>query len=265
MGKDKHRDREEITLIDFLYKDTDLINSFYSQIFGGDLTNVVKSELSTDETNSLIEGNGGFIKGNISSKNSNNENITHNINPYDHKVIELLETFNLKKTTLSEAASGTIIAIDGTLTYRNFDVVTQIIPFATKNNLVPEFNTPVNPNLKGKSKQNTLGAMIYDMIKLIPYGLEFGLDTPTRESANCILKQDCLTISPDDLFRSYGISIPNSWTVIGILDTTEVRNSTNIHEFRQLIDSSSATFSSMVLNENTNIIRPIAIYRKLVV
>lgn len=265
MGKNEPKNREKITLIDFLYKDTNLINSFYSQMFGGDLTNIIKSEISADETNSLIEGNGGFIKGNTSSKHSNNQNITQNINPYDYKVIELLETLNLEKTTLKEASSGSIIAIDGTLTYRNFDIVTQVIPFIAKNDLVPEFKQPLDPNARGKSKNNTLGAMIQDMIQLLPYGLEFGVETSIKENATCILKRECLTISPDDLFRSYGNSIPNTWTIIGIVDITEVRNVNTSNNFSLMIDSSSAAFSSMVLDKDTNVIRPIAIYRKLTI
>lgn len=263
MGENKLKDRSKITLIDFLYKDTTLINSFYSQIFGGDLTNIIKSEISADETNSLIEGSVGFAKGNASSKHSDNQSITQNINPYDSKVIELLESFNLEKTTLSEVISGSIIAIEGKLTYRNFDIVTQVIPFIAKNNLVPEFKQPLDPNARGKSKNNTLGAMIQDMITLLPYGLEFGVETDINEHATCILKRECLTISPDDLFRSYGNSIPNTWTIIGILDVTEVRDVNTSNNFSLMIDSSSGVFSSMVLDKDTNVIRPIAIYRKL--
>lgn len=265
MGKNERKDRQKITLIDFLYKDTNLINSFYSQIFGGDLTGLTKSEVATDEVNSLLEGNVGVIKGNGSAKHSNTRNITQNINPYDSKVIELLEAFNLEKTTLNSAVSGSIIAIDGKLTYRNFDIISQIIPFISKNNLVPDFDKPLDPNARGKSKQNTMGSMIQDIMKLLPYGLEFGLDSLSNETATCILKQECLTISPDDLFRSYGNSIPNSWTVIGILDLTEIREITNPTEFKSIIDMSSAAFSAIALTQNTNVIRPIAIYRKLTV
>lgn len=265
MGKQESENREKITLIDFLYKDTNLINSFYSQIFGGDLMNLSKSEVCTDESGNSIEGNGGFIKGDASSKHSNSENLTKNINPYDYKVIELLETFNLNKTSLAEAKTGSIIAIDGKLIYRNFDIIAQAIPFISKSNLVDEFNAPLSSNARGKNKKMTLGSMVQDMMKLIPYGLEFGVDTDTKETATCILKQEHLTISPDDLFRAYGNNIPNLWTIIGILDVTEFSKSSSKSQFKKMIDSTSSVFSAMVLEENSNVIRPIAIYRKLTI
>ena len=249
MGKQESENREKITLIDFLYKDTNLINSFYSQIFGGDLMNLSKSEVCTDESGNSIEGNGGFIKGDASSKHSNSENLT----------------INLNKTSLAEAKTGSIIAIDGKLIYRNFDIIAQAIPFISKSNLVDEFNAPLSPNARGKNKKMTLGSMVQDMMKLIPYGLEFGVDTDTKETATCILKQEHLTISPDDLFRAYGNNIPNLWTIIGILDVTEFSKSSSKSQFKKMIDSTSSVFSAMVLEENSNVIRPIAIYRKLTI
>ena len=103
MGNETNTNREKIALIDFLYKDENLISSFYSQLFGGDLTALQKAEISADETNSTIDGNAAFIKGGISSKRNNSQGLTQNINPYDYKIIELLEELNLTKTLLSNA------------------------------------------------------------------------------------------------------------------------------------------------------------------
>lgn len=266
MGKETNTNRKEITLIDFLYKDINLINSFYSQLFGGDLTTVQKSEISIDETNSSLGGSAaGFVKADVSSKRSNNQNIIQSINPYDYKVIELLQEFNLQKTCLEDAKNGSIIATEGTITYRNFDIITKILPFITKSDLVPDFKKTFNTNAKGKAKSFTIGSMIQEMIKLVPYGLEFGLDTINNENATCILKQEYLTISPDDLFRAYGNSIPSNWTVIGIVDISERRTQSSNNQFRSMIDDTSNAFADMVLDINTLVIRPIAIYRKLTV
>lgn len=264
MGKETNTSREETSLIDFLYKDVNLINSFYSQLFGGDLANIQKSEISVDESTTTIGGSAaGFAKADVSSKHSNNQNIIQSINPYDYKVIELIQEFNLQKTCLEDVKNGSIIATEGNITYRNFDIITKILPFISKTDLVPDFKKPVYPNAKGKLKNLTAGSMIQEMIKLLPYGLEFELITTNGENATCILKQEYLTISPDDLFRSYGTAIPSNWTVVGIVDISEKRTKSSNDEFRSMIDFTSKAVEDMVLKSGTLIIRPIAIYRKL--
>jgi hypothetical protein len=265
MGEqEQYKNSEEITLIDFLYKDTNLINSFYSQIFGGDLTAVSRSEISADEISNNMGGSIKLVSGSASSKHSDSQNITKNINPYDYKVLELLEQFNLSIHSLSEAHSGSIIATSGTLIYRNYNIIDQIFPFIEKNKLIPEFNTPINPKARGKNRNNTLGKVIQDIIKMIPYGLEFSVETTTNETATCIINKEHLTISPDDLFRSYGNVIPSVWTIIGILDITKLNTTDNTQQdFKNIIDGTNSAFASMVLKDNTNVIRPIAIYRKL--
>ncbi|WP_123053104.1 hypothetical protein [Clostridium sp. JN-1] len=265
MGKqEQYENSEEITLIDFLYKDTNLINSFYSQIFGGDIMTLSKSEICADESSNNIGGSIKIASGSTSSKRSDTQNITKNINPYDYKVLELLQRFNLTIHSLSDAHEGSIIATKGKLTYRDYNIIDQIFPFIEKNKLVPEFNTPINPNMRGKNKNNTLGKAIQDIIKMIPYGLEFSVETTTDETATCIINKEYLTISPDDLFRSYGNIIPSIWTIIGILDVTELNTINNMtEEFKGIIDGTNSVFASMVLKNNANVIRPIAIYREL--
>ena len=265
MGKETNVNREKTTLIDFLYKDTHLISSFYSQLFGGDLTALQKSEMSIDETNSNLDGNAAFIKTGVSSKRSNNQGLTQNINPYDYKVIELLEELNLKKISLSEADNSSIIAVEGQITYRNYDILSKIVPMISKMDLVPDFNRPLNPNAQGKAKKTTLGMVINNLISMLPYGLEFELQTSNNKSATCIIKQDSLTISPDDLFRSYGNNIPGIWTVIGIIDSSENRTSTSKNNFKSGLDESTKAFANMFFNNDDIIIRPIAIYRILYV
>lgn len=264
MGKQEQLENsEEITLIDFLYKDTNLINSFYSQIFGGDLTALTKSEISADENSNDLTGSIKLVKGSKLTKHSNTENTTKNINPYDSKVVELLHQFNLDILPLKDAHGGSIIAIKGQLIYRNYDIIDKMLPFISKSKLVPEFDKPIDPNARGKNKNNTVGKTIQAFIDMIPYGLEFAVETNTNETATCIINKEHLTISPDDLFRAYGNSLPGSWTIIGLLDITENRVDDSNQEFKGFIDIANSAFASTVLENNANVIRPIAIYRKL--
>lgn len=261
--KEESNSREKITLIDFLYKDSDLINSFYSQIFGGDIESIAKSEMATDEaTNNVELGLIGTVGLNNQTRSSKDMGILQNINPHDHKVIKLIETFNLEQTSLSNASTGTLIAVKGQLIFRNYDVINKLLPFLGDNNLIPDFNTPIDTTKKGK-KTLTLGKVMDKVLSMIPYGLEFELQTIENENAICILKEEYLTISPNDLMRAYGVNIPSEWTTIGIIDSPIKSPIKSFNQFKNAIDEATKSLTTLVLGEEQTIIRPIAIYRKL--
>ncbi len=54
MGRSKD-EAEKVVLTDFLYKDTGLISSFYSQIFQGDPTGQTQTDEVTDTTNGALK------------------------------------------------------------------------------------------------------------------------------------------------------------------------------------------------------------------
>lgn len=261
--KEESDTREEITLVDFLYKDSNLINSFYSQIFGGDIESIVKNEVATDEaTNNIKLGIPATVGLNNQIKTSMNMGVSQSINPHDHKVIKLIESFNLKHSNISEHSTGTLLAIKGTLIFRNYDSINKLIPFMGENNLFPDFNSPIDPNNKGK-KALTFGKLVTQLLNMMPYGLEFEVHTTNNENAICILKDEYLTIATNDLLRSYGVNIPGEWTIIGIADSPVTIPRKSFNNFKSSIDDATVAFTTKVLGEQTNIIRPIAIYRKL--
>lgn len=255
--------REEITLIDFLYKDMDLINSFYSQIFGGDIQNIVKSEITVDETTNKTDiGVPGTLGLKNQSRTSSDTSVSENFNPHDYKVIKLLECLNLSISDISSAPIGKLIAIKGNLIFRNYESLNKLLPFMGDNNLIPGFNNPIDSNNKSK-KSPTIGKIMTQMFKMIPYGLEFEVTTSNNENAICILKDDYLTVNSNDLLRAYGTNIPDEWTIIGIIDSPVKlpRKSSNV--FKSSIDEATNAFASMALDTDSAILRPIAIYRKL--
>lgn len=254
---------EKNVVIDFLYKDINLINSFYSQLFGGNLTEIQKSELALDQTKGSTNLKIPILNAGISNTHSNNRNITKNINPYDFKIIELLEEFNLKETSIDEADKNSIISISGTLTYRNYNILSKVIPLISKMNIIPDFNNPINTNAKGKNKKFTLGDMMIDFINLLPYGIEFDVQTSLGENATCIINPEQLTISESDLFRSYGSSIPGEWKILGIIDSAESRALNSTNEFKAGIDEAIKAFSETFFSTLGYVIRPITIYRYL--
>ena len=262
-GQEESITGKETTLIEFLYKDSNLINSFYSQIFGGNLNNIIKTELSIDEFSNTGGMNFATIaKVDNAKKYGTHETISENYDPLDNKVLKLLESFELKPSKLSEAKTGTIIATKGNLIFRNYDSLNKILPFMGSNDLIPGFNDPINPGTKGK-KALTMGKLITQVFNLMPYGLEFEILTSDNENAICILKDNFLTIDSNDLLRAYGTNIPDEWTIIGIIDTPVKITKKSTNQFKSAIDEATNAFASMALDNNSTIIRPIAIYRKL--
>lgn len=262
-GQEESINKKETTLIEFLYKDSNLINSFYSQIFGGNLNNIIKTEMSIDESSNT----GGINFVNVAKlgntkKYGMNETISANYDPLDDKVLKLIESFELTPVKLSESKTGTIIATKGNLIFRHYDSLNKILPFMESNNLIPEFNDPINPGTKGK-KALTIGKLITKMFNLLPYGLEFEILTSDNENAICILKDNFLTINSNDLLRAYGTNIPDEWTIIGIIDTPVKIPKKSKNHFKSAIDDATNMFASMTFDNKSTIIRPIAIYRKL--
>lgn len=255
--------REEITLIDFLYKDMNLINSFYSQIFGGNLNDLSRSEVSVDETSNSAGLGISVAKASNTSKSGISKEIIENISPHDFKVIKLLEALNLSSKDISCCKSGSIVAISGELIFRSFDSINSILPFISNYNLVPDFNSPLNPNAKGKERNLTMGKLVAEVLKMIPYGLEIEVNTQDDENATCIINEESLTISSNDLLRAYGTSIPDKWTIIGIIDNNPNTVKSSKNPFKTTIDTATEAFASMMLDKHSSIIRPIAIYRHL--
>ena len=264
MGNEKKESEQKDTLIDFLYKDTKLIESFYAQLFGGNLTMVKKAYAEGNESNKMANVGILAAKGELTYKKNDNKEITTNINPHDYKIITLLEELNLNKSISLDVPTGTIVAIEGNLIFRNYDTINKLLPFMTNNNLVPEFNNPVYSNSKGKAKSLTIGKMLTQIFQLLPYSLEFELCTNDNKSAICILKEEALTISPDDILRSYGTNIPSSWTIVGIIDFPPKLKNKSSNNFKDTIDQATNAFSEFIIDTNAPTIKPIAIYRKIV-
>ncbi|HAY3897723.1 TPA: hypothetical protein JRS25_003665 [Escherichia coli] len=262
-GENQSKSRKKIALIDFLYKDMDLINSFYSQLFGGDLIDLTRSELSVDESTSDANCGIPIAKIASSSKVGIEKGIIEKISPYDDKVIKLLESFNLELDKISNHQPGSLIAIKGELIFRNFDAINHLIPFMGNSDLIPGFNDSVYPHAKGKQHKVTVGKLFEQLFKMIPYGLELEVNTTDGENALCIINESSLTISSNDILRAYGTNIPNIWSIIGILDKPNENPKSSSNNFKSGIDQATEAFSAMVLDNKSPIIRPIAIYRHL--
>jgi len=267
MGKEVN-ESSQYSIIDFLYKDTSMINSFYSQLFNGLINNVTKSETSavTSDTEMNISA-AGIVGAKFNSHDTTNQVLQSSINPLDSTILELIESLKITKLEgkLSSEYAGKIVCIKGNLLFRDYSIINEIMPLITKSNLIPEFSKPLTQNQKGGKKKYTTGDLIQDIIKIMPIGLEFEVRTNENEIISAIIKNDCLTISPIDMFRTFGNTLPNEWTVVGIMDEICPPDIRAKSDFKKAIDEITGGFTSIINDMNIKyVIRPLVIYRKIV-
>lgn len=267
MGKEVNEFSQH-PIIDFLYKDTSMINSFYSQLFNGLIDNVTKAETSatTSDTEMNVSA-AGIVGAKFNSHDTINQVLQSSINPLDSTILELLENIDITKLEgkLSDEYSGKIVCIKGNLLFRDYSTVNEIIPLITKSDLIPEFSKPLNPEAKGNKRKYTLGDLMQDVIKIMPIGLEFEVRTNEGEIISAIIKDDYLTISPIDMIRTFGNTLPNEWAIVGIMDKVCPPDIRSMSDFKKGIDEMTSAFTSIVNDISIKyVIRPLAIYRKII-
>jgi hypothetical protein len=265
VGKEE-KDYEKNTIIDFFYKDLSLIGSFYSQIFNGFTNSLTKSETASDIINNEAKIGVGLLSGKFGSNQTINQTISSNINPLDSVILELIDALELEIATdsLSDLKMGSIQAVNGSLLFRDYKTINDILPIIIESKLVPELSQPLDQAAKGKNKNFTIGNLIQRMISILPIGLELEIVNNRDEHATIIIKEEYLALRPDEIIRSYGGGIPGVWTVIGIIDEMPFNKPTSKSQFKNSVDM-IVDFYSQTMNEGNvkYVIKPIVIYRKM--
>lgn len=255
----------ENSVVDFLYKDMRLINSFYSQYFKGRVNSIVKKEIAADTSSKEVKaGFANLLGAKCSSNQTINEAIESYIDPLDAMVLELIEVLNIDIVNdLKTVKTGSIVALKGQLMFRNYNVINGLLPIISETKIIPEFNQPVIPEAKGKDKKFTFGKFVEKIVSVMPFGLEFEI-VSNEEHIAAIVKDEYLTVKPDDLIRTYGLTFPDDWTIIGIIDKAPSMQLSSNSQFKSGIDAITQYYYE-TMNENSSgyIIRPIVVYRKI--
>lgn len=248
-------------IIDFLYKDFSRIDSFYAQINRGFIQQVVKSSGLTKSHDARIKGSVIVAEGSIDSSREASHSIEQQIDPHDQRIIELLESLNLKVNPLSELKDGQLVLIKGQLAIRNYNTISHAIP-----ELFAILQHELNSN---KKELRETRKMVEGLLKLVPVGIEMELTIDSTNSVLGILNENYMSIKPDDLLRLYGNNIPGEWFVIGTIDTTSAPKAhltPKSNDIRQAIDEYAEAIRSLYSStQNTRIIVPILIFRELLI
>ncbi|MDU6199643.1 MAG: hypothetical protein E6611_12995 [Intestinibacter bartlettii] len=255
---------EKFSLMQILYKDTNLINSLYSQMFGGDLESVTKTKKKSEESKAEVSGSVKLVGGNASHTDNIEDELSSTIIPKDDKIIDIFNQLNIKSPTkiLSNYKSGRILKIEGNLFFRNLNTLKSTISIMLKTGELDNFFDGLTPN-NGECNQE-LNDLIFNMIS---YGLEFEIETEHNEYVQCCIKEEFLTDTINDLSKNYYNKFLGKWTIIGIFDnvTSKTNSNNKLDELRGAIDLMENTLMNMFFpkKENSYIIKPIIIYRTL--
>lgn len=261
----KKTTKEKLSLMEFLYKDTELISSLYSQVFGGDLLSVSQFAATTEE--STLDGglNIGIAKTKGATKDIVSEQLTKNISSKDEKIIELFSELDIKDCTksLNNYSNGRIIKLEAGLYFRNLDTFKNIMPLVNQLGFIPTdiFSENDDPEITNQ--------LVNIFMNALPHGLEFELITKQFEKVTCGINEKYLLNDINHISKNYTSKYIGKWTIIGIFDNI-ISNANNYahtkdNDFKKGIDDIEESILSSLYSEDNNkfLIKPIIIYRTL--
>ncbi|MBE3584974.1 MAG: hypothetical protein IMW94_02140 [Thermoanaerobacter sp.] len=251
-----------VKLKDFLYKDIARLDSFYAQLFQGNLIGVQKSSsLITTRRYGLGASLPTIAKADHTGEKGTTESISWQINPEDQKIIDILTILDvpLYQQPLEQAQNGQLILIEGYITLRNFQTIKNALPPLLDH--IPFEKAQNKKNLK-KEKD-----MVIKSFKIIPMGLEIEVFTSHKESLIGTIKPGYLCENPDDLLRLYGNYLPGKWQVFGIFSRhNDFEASPSPSEMRKSIDEFGMLIKELFSPpEQIYSITPILIFREVAI
>lgn len=154
MGHEKE-DQEEIQLIQYIYRNQDLIDSLYSQINAGDLVDIAISSSSSESKEKKVKASAKIIEGETSSAFNNQKGYVKNSLPKDFKIAELIRDLepNSDQTSFSD---GQVIKVAGSLSIFSKQYIQNLF-----SKIVPLMgNDAYTVNLLGNASYVTLNLII---------------------------------------------------------------------------------------------------------
>lgn len=256
---------EKRPIIDFLYRDFSKINSFYAQIFQGNLISVTKFQENT-KTGSyqLTGGLSSLIQGATSRQEHTQQSIAEQFEPHDAKALSLLRelAINVYEGSLKDTQTGQIVLLKGQLTIRNYQTIKSALPHLLEAGFLND-NINVNQGNKAKKQYRREIHAFSKLLGLIPGGFELEICTLNNELAIGPINPDYLTVNPDDLLRLYGNFIPGEWFVMGIISHAPNIHISSFNDFRKSLDFFAMAISELYSAETPYTIFPILVFREL--
>lgn len=264
MGR-KTEEKEKFSLMEFLYKDTDTLESLYSQVFGGDLESITKTSGLEEAVTMEGDLNIGVAKTKANSTDKTIEGMDKKIVPKDSKIIQLFSELDLKlyDKSLNNLPNGKLVKLETNISFKNLNSLKNILPLMSELNVIPFDEL-------GLGEMNEVSKKLFlDFISnSLPGGLDFELKTSRFETVTCSIKNNYLSKDIDEISKNYTSKYLGKWTVIGIFDSIKpikYKSPDKDPDIIESIENVESTLSRSLYPKDNNffILKPIVIYRIL--
>lgn len=243
MGNEEHTP-EKASIVEFIYKDASLIDSFYAQIFEGNLSRITKSSTSSESSKGSIRGGIKILEGETGSEQTDTDNQTSDIDPHDAKIADLIHeiihddwTNSFENGNLVQL-SGKIRFVDKSVINKNIDAMNEIGAldslYSVKTDLKKRYK-------KGNTVDVSMEKLIEVLIKLIPEE-SYCFINYSDMSIKCPLKPEYMQTKASSLIESFGTNLPDDFVIIGIYNKILRKSIQDIEAI-----ASSKNFSESIL------------------
>ena len=245
-------------LVDFLYIDSQRVDSFISQLKNRTLRSVSKTNatLQGSSNSSEITVDAKVLKGSFSGSEQTDNTVssTENYDPFHKQVIDLINALQYDEINPNGYNEAQLGFVTGHIVIRNLSIFTDIVPVVFK-----------HKNVFGaldKSAKENLKAMV-DLINASPSTIDLSVSTDAGDMISGTIIEEYLNIPIGSILKNYGTSLPGKWSVIGIFDTSTPKLVTNDAEqvtVESMVDTYSETMNKFFASSITKVI-PLVIFR----
>lgn len=209
---------QNITLIDFLYLDTNKLNSFISQIKNGTLQSVSTKSTSSQGSNRSYGGNLGVptvAQGSVAhvSSSTNIDEQVLNYNPYHSQYVDILNELlsYIQEFQPSLNYDHKLCFFEGAIQIRSALITDRIL----RANLTHK--KAINGKW-GKEEERNIKCML-DLNLSVGADITFNMLSDNNLVASGTMDESFLFSPISQIVRGYAGNLPGDWHIVGIFDT----------------------------------------------
>ena len=211
-------DTKDLALIDFLYLDTNKLNSFISQINNGTLQSVSTKSSTMQGSNNSYGGNASLptIAQASASRATSTTNVDEKVvsyNPYHSQYVEILNDLlpYIQGFEPSNTYDHTLCFFEGAIQIRSAAITDRIL----RANLTHK--KAINGQW-GKEEERNIKCML-DFNLCVGEAITFNILSDNSLVASGTMDESFLFSPITQIVRGYAGNLPGDWHIVGIFDT----------------------------------------------
>lgn len=209
---------KDLALIDFLYLDTNKLNSFISQINNGTLQSVSTKSSTMQGSNNSYSGNASIpaVAQASTSRSASSSNVNEeilNYNPYHSQYVEILNDLlsYIQEFDSSNDYDHTLCFFEGAIQIRSAVITDRILRANLKH------KKAINGKW-GNEEERNIKCML-DFNLCIGEDITFNILSNNNLVASGTMDESFLFSPITQIVRGYAGNLPGDWHIVGIFDT----------------------------------------------